>query len=162
MNLSKPMTSKNLPPIPSTHVLYTGPKDGQRLPPNSALNDGDKAWCFVQEGAIADKRWEYIIPLNCMMPETKPIIKDILEEADELINGDRAASYGEANASFQRIADLWTPLLGKKITALDVARCMIAMKLSRSLTSKKRDNWVDVAGYASLASQIEACENAPE
>lgn len=88
--------------------------------------------------------------------------KNILQEAQELIHGDRASSYGDAQQSFQRIADLWTPLLGKKITAMDVARCMIAMKLSRSITSKKRDNWVDVVGYAPLASDIEAYESAPE
>jgi len=93
---------------------------------------------------------------------------DILEEAFDLIRGDRAASYGEAQESFQRIADLWTTLLRTKLKAMskvspaDVARMMISMKLSRSITSHKRDNWTDIAGYASLAAEIEASEDAPE
>lgn len=80
---------------------------------------------------------------------------DILIEADLLVNGDRAASYGSASESFSRIADLWTALLGHDVSPIDVARCLIAMKLSRSVTSNHRDNWIDVAGYAQLADSLE-------
>ena len=92
----------------------------------------------------------------------------ILQEADKIINGDRQQDYGAAEQSFGRIAELWTSLLKhklatiEKITPVDVARLLLAMKLSRSVTSFKRDNWVDAAGYASLAADLEARSQAPE
>ena len=79
---------------------------------------------------------------------------DILIEADLLVNGDRAASYGSAQESFERIAALWSVLLAVRVEPIDVARCMIAMKLSRSMTSDSKDNWVDTAGYAQLAANL--------
>jgi len=88
--------------------------------------------------------------------------KSVLEDAYDLVNGDRQQSYGDAHASFDRIAKLWSAYKGIKITAKDVSSMMILMKVSRSVTSSKRDNWVDIAGYAELGSQIEAMEAAPE
>jgi hypothetical protein len=35
---------------------------------------------------------------------------------------------------------------------------MILMKVSRSVTSSKRDNWVDAAAYAELGSQLDTQE----
>jgi hypothetical protein len=86
----------------------------------------------------------------------------VLEDAYDLVNGDRQQSYGDACASFDRIAKLWSAYKGIKITPKDVASMMILMKVSRSVTSSKRDNWIDVCGYAELGSQIEAMEAAPE
>ena len=92
----------------------------------------------------------------------------VLQEADSIVNGDRHQDYGAAEQSFGRISELWTTLLkhklapGAKVTSVDVARLMLALKLSRSITSSKRDNWVDAAGYASLAADLEAREQAPE
>jgi len=86
----------------------------------------------------------------------------ILEEAQDLVNGDRQKSYGDAYESFDRIAKMWSAYKGIKITPKDVASMMILMKVSRSVTSSKRDNWVDMAGYAELGSQIEAREAAPQ
>lgn len=92
----------------------------------------------------------------------------ILEEAQDLVNGDRQQSYGDAYESFDRIAKMWSAYLNTKlkgaerVTPKDVASMMILMKVSRSVTSSKRDNWVDISGYAELGSQIEAREAAPE
>ena len=38
-----------------------------------------------------------------------------LKEAEKLINGQRAKEYGPAKKNHQRIADIWTILLDKKI-----------------------------------------------
>jgi hypothetical protein len=35
---------------------------------------------------------------------------------------------------------------------------MILLKVSRGVTSAKRDNWVDIIGYAALGSEIEKTE----
>ena len=38
-----------------------------------------------------------------------------LKEAEKLINGQRAKEYGPAKKNHQRIADIWTILLDKKL-----------------------------------------------
>jgi len=80
--------------------------------------------------------------------------KTILQEAGELIYGDRNAQYGDPNQDFKRTADMWTGLLqfkikeGEKIRPQDVAWMMMLLKASRAQHADKRDNYVDAAGYA--------------
>jgi hypothetical protein len=109
--------------------------------------------------AVPGENNHYAIPLNVSLPDNhKPNPVDepcVLEEARDLIRGDRASSYGDAKASFDRIASLWTSYKGVEITAKDVAAMMILLKVSRGVTSAKRDNWVDIIGYAALGSEIE-------
>lgn len=106
--------------------------------------------------AIPAKGNLYAIPLNVSLPArgTSPVTPDILEEARDLIQGDRASSYGDAKTSFERIASLWSTYKGVEITAKDVASMMILLKVSRGVTSAKRDNWLDIIGYAALGSEI--------
>jgi hypothetical protein len=85
--------------------------------------------------------------------------KDILEEALELTKGDRQASYGPPDQDFARTAKMWEVILqpcineGKlEIEPRFVAMCMIALKLSRETHQRKRDNWVDIAGYSRCGS----------
>jgi hypothetical protein len=93
--------------------------------------------------------------------ETQP--KDILEEALEITKGDRQASYGPPDQDFARTAKMWEVILQPclhiedgsvtlKIEPRFVAMCMIALKLSRELHQRKRDNWVDIAGYSRCGS----------
>lgn len=89
---------------------------------------------------------------------------DILEEALNITNGDRQADYGSAAQSFGRIADLWTiylgPRLNRHLTPIDVAQMMVLLKVSRSVTTPKRDTFVDQAGYSRLA-HVLATNNHP-
>ena len=85
---------------------------------------------------------------------------EILNTAAELISGDRAATYGDALVSHQRIANLWSTYLGAPVSAVDVAACLILMKVSRSKGAAHRDNWIDMAGYAALAGEMEAATTA--
>ena len=85
---------------------------------------------------------------------------EILNTAAELISGDRAATYGDATVSHQRIANLWSTYLGTPVSAVDVAACLILMKVSRSKGAAHRDNWIDMAGYAALAGEMEAATTA--
>lgn len=79
----------------------------------------------------------------------------VLTTAGDLINGDRARDYGDAAENFQRIADLWTPILGKAVTAADVALCLTQLKVARLITSPGHgDSWVDAAGYIALGGEI--------
>ena len=81
--------------------------------------------------------------------------EDILEEALRITGGDRMNDYGPPDQDFKRTAIIWEQLLNSRIIdgkldirPQDVASCMIAIKLSRQTHQNKRDNWVDLAGYA--------------
>jgi hypothetical protein len=82
----------------------------------------------------------------------------VLNEARDLITGDRNHSYGPPTQDFQRTADVLTALGYRRETATeeilnivssDVAILVASVKLSRLMHSRsKRDNWTDLAGYA--------------
>ena len=78
--------------------------------------------------------------------------KSFLLEALDLIEGERAESYGDAKENHARIAAMWTALLEKEVTPNQVYLCLIAVKMSRLVESPRhRDSWLDIAGYAALA-----------
>ena len=83
---------------------------------------------------------------------------DVLERAISLIHGQRAKDYGDAQASFQRMADLVNPIIKKadgKLTASDMALVMIQVKIARLQESPNHaDSWIDIAGYAALGAQL--------
>lgn len=88
-------------------------------------------------------------------PQSKTPWKSILLEAHELINGDRAKSYGDMNENFTRIAKLWEQLKpGTTFTKHDIPMFMMAVKLARQVNAPKRDNLTDIAGYAALYSML--------
>ena len=84
----------------------------------------------------------------------------ILDEAKSLTDGDRQEDYGHPADDFARTALMWTGILGGKlregseVTAMDVPLCMIAVKLARQAHRDKRDNLVDIAGYARTAAMV--------
>lgn len=88
------------------------------------------------------------------LPEGIPPRREILQEAADLITGDRNKTYGSPTQNFTDTATLWNTLLrpklaeGQQIQPGDVAMLMVALKLARMVAQPKRDNWVDVAGYA--------------
>lgn len=84
---------------------------------------------------------------------------DVLTEAFKITRGDRQATYGPPDQDFRRTAGMWTALFGhmlKEGEAFEprhVAMAMIQLKCSREIHQRKRDNWVDMAGYASCGSR---------
>ena len=83
---------------------------------------------------------------------------EVLEEAIALIHGQRKDDYGDAQLSFQRMADLANPIIKKadgNLTATDMALVMIQVKIARlQETPDHEDSWIDIAGYAALGAQI--------
>ena len=101
----------------------------------------------------------------------------ILEEVEKILGGDRRSDYGEANASFKRIADYWNAYLchkrdlvdqsareedlpyeflrGAYLTGHDIAMLMILFKIAREENKHKHDNLADIIGYAVLADKME-------
>lgn len=81
--------------------------------------------------------------------------ESILEEAQRLIHGERATTYGHPRANFSNIADLWTAYLGWEVKPLDVGLMMILMKVARlEQGTYHRDSVTDIAGYAGTLERI--------
>lgn len=70
--------------------------------------------------------------------------------ASKLVTGDRQESYGDPMVSLDRIAAVWSGLLGVVITRRNVAHMMVALKLCRDVNKPGADNEVDICGYAHL------------
>ena len=90
-----------------------------------------------------------------------PTRRSILSTASEIISKDRAATHGEAENSFQTIADYWSVYLSKEfkhnvtLTPLQVAQLMVLFKVARAHNNPAHlDNWIDQAGYTALAGEI--------
>jgi hypothetical protein len=83
----------------------------------------------------------------------------ILEEADRLTRADRAGSYGPALPQAERFATIASAVTGCDIKPEHFPLLMIAVKLSRESYGHKRDNLVDIAGYARVAEKI--CDEMP-
>ena len=84
--------------------------------------------------------------------------QSVLEEAMKCVGGPRRRDYGTPDENFGRIAALWNVQLSGKLTKAltpdDVAMLMILLKVARQGNSPKRDNLVDIAGYAQCASEL--------
>jgi hypothetical protein len=78
----------------------------------------------------------------------------ILQEASELINGQRQSDYGTPRASFAAIADMWSAYLGADIEPRDVANMMALLKIARMRMASHRDSAVDGAGYLALGHEL--------
>lgn len=85
----------------------------------------------------------------------------ILEEALKISGtGERQRDYGHPYVNHERIAQMWNvqlaPKLKTPITPRDVALLMIALKLAREVNTPKRDNIVDIVGYANCLDLIDS------
>jgi hypothetical protein len=81
---------------------------------------------------------------------------DILATASEYVTTDRAATHGDAEDNFRRIAELWNAYLGvDDITTIDVAVMLALLKVARIRSNPNHaDNWIDIAGYAACGGEI--------
>ena len=87
--------------------------------------------------------------------------KSILDDARDIIYGDREKTYGRPGFNLETIAEFWRIYLERKhnvIVALlpnDVAYMMVLLKLARLLNSPDhRDSQVDLVGYMALVDRI--------
>lgn len=96
------------------------------------------------------------------IPGTVPLT--ILEEAGLLVNqgGDRNDSYDHPYHNFSKIASVAAIVFGIPVTPRQVGLFMIGMKLVRDSHKAKRDNIVDIAGYARCIERLEEWEKRPE
>lgn len=81
--------------------------------------------------------------------------KQILSEAFTLMSGDRQESYGDPTANHDRIAAIWSIILGVPVSAEQVALCMAGMKLARlAYDPTHLDSYIDGAAYMAIAGEI--------
>lgn len=93
-------------------------------------------------------------------PELEQVLNSrqaILEQAIQCITGHRMDDYGKPEDSFGKIAQLWTAYTGNKYTAHDVAMMLALLKVARISTGHGgADSYIDLAGYAACAGEINA------
>lgn len=74
--------------------------------------------------------------------------ESVLSAAQTIVHGERAAMYGHPTDHFSRVAQMWSAILEAPVRPEHVGLCLIALKLAREAHAPKRDNRVDIAGYA--------------
>ena len=85
----------------------------------------------------------------------------VLAEAGQAVDGDRGRFYGHPADNHGNTAAFWTEYIERKyglvvaLTARDVCMLMVLLKVSRDANRPKRDNLVDICGYARNAEMIE-------
>jgi hypothetical protein len=78
--------------------------------------------------------------------------KGVCEVAQELVGGSRVEEYGDPVITYRRVGQMWGWMLGRDAIPADVvAMMMVAVKLGREMNKHKRDNLVDMCGYAEIA-----------
>jgi hypothetical protein len=80
---------------------------------------------------------------------------DILRQAANLVDGDRAKAYGDMHETHRLTAQFWSAYLNIHVSSEDVAQCMVLLKTARARVGKyKEDNYVDQAGYSGIAGEL--------
>ncbi len=76
-----------------------------------------------------------------------PQSKNLLQEANDLIYGQRESDYGSVTTNFNNIAQGWSVILGVTVTPTQVGLAMAWLKTCREVNKSQRDNILDIAGY---------------
>lgn len=91
-----------------------------------------------------------------------PKAKVLVEEALDLVFGERNDDYGHPAEDYGRTAGMWSAFLGVNITPYQAALMMVMVKLSREYNKHKDDNIIDSHGYLLVASRIKDREEGRE
>lgn len=84
----------------------------------------------------------------------------LLQQASDIVTGNRRKAYGNPEDNFICIGELWTAYLKRRhnfvhtISASDVAVLMSLVKIARlAETTNHSDSWRDLAGYAACGAR---------
>jgi hypothetical protein len=93
--------------------------------------------------------------LNLMEPKKDENSQSICEIADSLVSSDRQADYGHPFDNFTDIGRVWGMQLGlPDIPPETVGLMMVGVKLARQKYRPKRDNLIDICGYAKTTDMV--------
>tara|TARA_R100001244_G_scaffold127521_1_gene98100 strand:- start:693 stop:1067 length:375 start_codon:yes stop_codon:yes gene_type:complete len=82
--------------------------------------------------------------------------KELLQKAIKTVAGPREHTYGDKYTNHKNISELWSSYLNHYISPHDVAICMVLVKIARLKHRHTEDCYVDIAGYAAIAAEIES------
>ena len=80
--------------------------------------------------------------------------KSIAQIADSIMHGDREEHYGRPSDNYGHLAELWNAYIHRKtgkrieLSAKDCLMMMLLLKINREAKIPKRDNLIDIIGYA--------------
>jgi hypothetical protein len=114
------------------------------------------------KGANLEYHAANIMGLKCwnenfdlMEPKKDENIQSIYEIADSLVSSDRQEDYGHPFDNFSDIGRVWGMQLGlPDIPPETVGLMMVGVKLSREKFHPKRDNLIDICGYAKTIDMV--------
>jgi hypothetical protein len=157
-----------LPGVMQTTFTTEKVLDGIEISTPSGCDCGN-CECGKEDGADVEtiKPEEFVpkFPNDPDDPNKETPRGDVLREAEFLITGDRNKTYGPPTQNFLHIAELLNTRFGHKLkpsarfNGSDVADLMILVKVARNISDTKRDNWVDIAGYAACGYECTLDEN---
>lgn len=116
--------------------------------------------CNVEQ-LLSEAPYRMLDKLSEEQTAPHPQDETVLSEANRLVTRDRGNQYGPPEQDFERTAGMATALFrdllrdGAAFKPEHVALFMVLLKASRAIWSGKRDNWVDMAGYAACGHRCE-------
>jgi hypothetical protein len=114
------------------------------------------------KGANLEKHCADAMGINCYDQRFNPLnVKEtVCQEADNLVSNDRQEQYGHPFTNFSDIAVGWNLLAETdKITPEKVGLMMMWLKICREKYKTKRDNLVDICGFAKTIDMINEKRN---
>lgn len=110
----------------------------------------------ASKGAAVELALAKLLGLEILDAVTcEPYSEPITDEAFRITSRDRRDVYGHPLEDFERIAKMWSGVVGANLTAEQVGACMILLKVGRLCHSPgHRDSLVDIAGYANCLDLI--------
>jgi hypothetical protein len=80
--------------------------------------------------------------------------EDLLTHATAVVR-DRRRTYGDPSGLFERVAVRWSQVLGTKVSAAQIALCLLDLKLARLAHDPTHlDSLLNVAGYAACLREV--------
>ncbi len=75
-------------------------------------------------------------------------------DVEELIHA-KGEDYGRPELFFGALSEIWTNMLGKKISPTDAVAMMVAFKALRATNNPDlKDSWVDIQGYGKIGEDL--------
>jgi hypothetical protein len=77
---------------------------------------------------------------------------NILKKAQEIVydrSEEKSREYGDFQSGMERASLIFNGMTGKSITAVEMYKALIALKLSRESYNHKEDNLLDAVAYMS-------------